>query len=129
MKNRIVIPHGDWDYRMFHTGDLMLRRKGIYDRKFRPSITLEDDKETPVTHEDDSQSPFRRTGIPFGGFWNDIRRRYPAYWSDIEDALNMQCFAATIFLYFACIAGGIAFGEVLGEADLLFQLDSNEIPY
>ncbi|NXQ00228.1 B3AT protein, partial [Vidua macroura] len=63
--------------------------------------------------EDDD--PLRRTGRPFGGLVRDIRRRYPKYLSDIKDALNPQCLAAVIFIYFAALSPAITFGGLLGK--------------
>ncbi|NXS32143.1 B3AT protein, partial [Pomatostomus ruficeps] len=63
--------------------------------------------------EDDD--PLRRTGRPFGGLVRDIRRRYPKYLSDIRDALNPQCLAAVIFIYFAALSPAITFGGLLGN--------------
>uniref|UniRef100_A0A8C5HHH0 Anion exchange protein n=1 Tax=Gouania willdenowi TaxID=441366 RepID=A0A8C5HHH0_GOUWI len=56
-----------------------------------------------------------RSGIPFGGLIHDIRRRYPRYISDLKDALDMQCVAAVIFIYFAALSPTITFGGLLGE--------------
>ncbi|NXB83180.1 B3AT protein, partial [Vidua chalybeata] len=55
------------------------------------------------------------TGRPFGGLVRDIRRRYPKYLSDIKDALNPQCLAAVIFIYFAALSPAITFGGLLGK--------------
>ncbi|NXU42351.1 B3AT protein, partial [Drymodes brunneopygia] len=63
--------------------------------------------------EDDD--PLRRTGRPFGGLVRDICRRYPKYLSDIKDALNPQCLAAVIFIYFAALSPAITFGGLLGK--------------
>ena len=46
----------------------------------------------------------------------DIRRRYPKYLRDIRDALNPQCLAAVIFIYFAALSPAITFGGLLGNA-------------
>ncbi|XP_049341400.1 anion exchange protein 2b isoform X3 [Astyanax mexicanus] len=67
---------------------------------------------TPFKPEDD---PLQRTGRPFGGMIRDIRRRYPKYLSDFKDALNPQCMAAVIFIYFAALSPAITFGGLLGE--------------
>ena len=40
--------------------------------------------------------PFERTGKPFGGLINDIKRRYPYYWDDIKMGLNMQSVSTVI---------------------------------
>ncbi|XP_069733378.1 band 3 anion transport protein isoform X2 [Phaenicophaeus curvirostris] len=68
--------------------------------------------EAPAGEDDD---PLRRTGRPFGGLVRDIRRRYPKYLSDIKDALNPQCLAAVIFIYFAALSPAITFGGLLSE--------------
>ena len=59
--------------------------------------------------------PLERTGHIFGGLLNDVKRRYPHYWSDITDALNFQCLAAFVFIYFACLSPAITFGGLLSE--------------
>lgn len=59
--------------------------------------------------------PLKRSGIPFGGLIHDIRRRYPHYVSDIKDAMDTQCVAAIIFIYFAALSPTITFGGLLGE--------------
>ncbi|XP_036416549.1 anion exchange protein 2b isoform X2 [Colossoma macropomum] len=66
----------------------------------------------PFKPEDD---PLQRTGRPFGGLIRDVRRRYPKYLSDFKDALNAQCMAAVIFIYFAALSPAITFGGLLGE--------------
>ncbi|NWR66450.1 B3A2 protein, partial [Bucorvus abyssinicus] len=65
--------------------------------------------------EDEEDDPLRRTGRPFGGLIRDVRRRYPKYLSDFRDALNPQCIAAVIFIYFAALSPAITFGGLLGE--------------
>ena len=62
-----------------------------------------------------SLDPLKRTGRLFGGLVNDVKRRYPHYWSDITDALNFQCLAAFVFIYFACLSPAITFGGLLSE--------------
>lgn len=71
--------------------------------------------EATDTVEDD---PLRRTGRPFGGLIRDVRRRYPHYLSDFRDALNPQCLAAVIFIYFAALSPAITFGGLLGKERL-----------
>ncbi|KAK9396865.1 band 3 anion transport protein [Crotalus adamanteus] len=65
--------------------------------------------------EKDSDDSLRRTGRIFGGLVKDIKRRYPKYLSDIKDALNPQCLAAVIFIYFAALSPAITFGGLLAE--------------
>ncbi|XP_029103083.1 anion exchange protein 3-like [Scleropages formosus] len=73
-------------------------------------VILEDQDE-----EDQEVDPLKRSGIPFGGLIHDIRRRYPHYMSDIKDAVDTQCVAAIIFIYFAALSPTITFGGLLGE--------------
>lgn len=47
---------------------------------------------------------------------NDVRRKAPFYWSDIRDAVSLQCLASILFLYCACMSPVITFGGLLGEA-------------
>ncbi|KAM9775579.1 anion exchange protein 2b isoform X1 [Syngnathus typhle] len=68
---------------------------------------------TPFKKSDDD--PLKRTGRPFGGLIRDVRRRYPKYASDFKDALNSQCMAAIIFIYFAALSPAITFGGLLSE--------------
>ncbi|XP_037531986.1 sodium-driven chloride bicarbonate exchanger isoform X1 [Nematolebias whitei] len=58
----------------------------------------------------------QRTGRIFGGLVNDVQRKAPFYWSDIKDALSLQCVASVLFLYCACMSPVITFGGLLGEA-------------
>uniref|UniRef100_A0A3P8W936 Uncharacterized protein n=1 Tax=Cynoglossus semilaevis TaxID=244447 RepID=A0A3P8W936_CYNSE len=57
----------------------------------------------------------KRSGRLFGGLVRDVTRRYPQYLSDITDALNPQCMAAVIFIYFAALSPAITFGGLLAE--------------
>lgn len=67
------------------------------------------------TDRGDDDDPLKRTRRPFGGLVRDVRRRYPKYISDFKDALNPQCMAAVIFIYFAALSPAITFGGLLGE--------------
>ncbi|XP_041921340.1 anion exchange protein 3 isoform X2 [Alosa sapidissima] len=75
------------------------------------------DMSTDEQEEEDvlDVDPLKRSGIPFGGLIHDIRRRYPHYVSDLKDALDSQCLAAVIFIYFAALSPTITFGGLLGE--------------
>ncbi|XP_041824641.1 anion exchange protein 2b [Melanotaenia boesemani] len=74
-----------------------------------------EEKEALLTPSKKSDDPLQRTGRPFGGLIRDARRRYPKYFSDFKDALNSQCMAAVIFIYFAALSPAITFGGLLGE--------------
>ena len=75
---------------------------------------------SPEEEEEGDQEvdPLKRSGIPFGGLIHDIRRRYPHYVSDLKDAMDMQCIAAVIFIYFAALSPTITFGGLLGKLNL-----------
>ncbi|XP_035019792.2 sodium bicarbonate cotransporter 3 isoform X3 [Hippoglossus stenolepis] len=66
--------------------------------------------------EHQSGPELQRTGRIFGGLVNDIRRKAPFMWSDIRDAVSLQCLASVLFLYCACMSPVITFGGLLGEA-------------
>uniref|UniRef100_A0A8C9W7J7 Anion exchange protein n=1 Tax=Scleropages formosus TaxID=113540 RepID=A0A8C9W7J7_SCLFO len=74
-----------------------------------------EEKEALLTPFKPSDDPLQRTGRLFGGLIRDARRRYPKYASDFKDALNAQCMAAVIFIYFAALSPAITFGGLLGE--------------
>lgn len=59
--------------------------------------------------------PLQRSGRLFGGLCSDIKNRYPWYLSDFKDALDGQCLATAIFIYFAALSGAVTFGGLLGE--------------
>lgn len=62
----------------------------------------------------DREEQLQKTGRLCGGLIADIRRRAPWYWSDFKDALNPQCIASIIFIYFACLTPIITFGGLMG---------------
>jgi hypothetical protein len=71
------------------------------------------DRRQSIRRDDKKKGdPLVRTNVPFGGIWNDWKRRLPWYLSDFKDGLNSQCLAASIFIYFACLSGAIAFGGI-----------------
>ncbi|XP_018431105.1 PREDICTED: anion exchange protein 2-like, partial [Nanorana parkeri] len=94
----------------------MLRRRQGHEKKVseEPRTTKALLTKTAVSGEGDDD-PLRRTGRPFGGLIRDIQRRYPKYVSDIRDALDPQCMAAVMFIYFAALSPAITFGGLLGE--------------
>uniref|UniRef100_A0A8C3T1T0 Anion exchange protein n=1 Tax=Chelydra serpentina TaxID=8475 RepID=A0A8C3T1T0_CHESE len=78
------------------------------------NVSAADDRHThghqPVSEE------LQRTGRLFGGLVKDIRRKVPWYWSDFYEALNIQCFSATLYIYLATVTNAITFGGMLGDA-------------
>ncbi|KAG7503368.1 hypothetical protein JOB18_037395 [Solea senegalensis] len=98
----------------------MLRKRRDRELKKQHSSCgmVQDNKEvSPEEEADEDQEvdPLKRSGIPFGGLIHDIHRRYPHYVSDLKDAVDMQCVAAVIFIYFAALSPTITFGGLLGE--------------
>ncbi|KAL2081547.1 hypothetical protein ACEWY4_023400 [Coilia grayii] len=101
----------------------MLRKRKEREQKKSMSAAPKTEQETKEmsTEEQDGEEgeldvdPLKRSGIPFGGLIHDIRRRYPHYMSDLKDAVDSQCLAAVIFIYFAALSPTITFGGLLGE--------------
>jgi hypothetical protein len=50
------------------------------------------------------------------GVMRDLKARLPLYGSDITEGLNIQCVAATMFLFFACLAPAVGFGGLFATA-------------
>nr|XP_056719271.1 band 3 anion transport protein [Euleptes europaea] len=95
--------------------DLLRKRYLPEEKKPELSKELEQKLQAEAIKPEDDDNPLRRTRKPFGGLVRDIKRRYPKYLSDIKDALNAQCLAAVIFIYFAALSPAITFGGLLGE--------------
>ncbi|XP_060136452.1 anion exchange protein 2 [Zootoca vivipara] len=98
----------------------MLRRREEQERRLLLGATMEPKSPEEkallkVVEEEEEPDPLRRTGRPFGGLVQDVCRRYPKYLSDFRDALDAQCLAAIIFIYFAALSPAITFGGLLGE--------------
>lgn len=99
----------------------MLRRREEQERRFflgdaaEPKSPEEKALLKLQVSEDLEEDPLQRTGRPFGGLIRDVGRRYPKYLSDFRDALDPQCLAAVIFIYFAALSPAITFGGLLGE--------------
>uniref|UniRef100_A0A4W5LLD2 Anion exchange protein n=1 Tax=Hucho hucho TaxID=62062 RepID=A0A4W5LLD2_9TELE len=104
----IVIPPSDVEGKDLLKTVASFQKQMLRKRKERENI------KKGLTH-DQEVDPMKRSGIPFGGLIHDIRRRYPRYASDIKDALDSQCIAAVIFIYFAALSPTITFGGLLGE--------------
>ena len=54
--------------------------------------------------------------LPFGGLKRDFKRRAATYASDWKDGFTPQSVAVVLFMFFACVAPGIAFGSLLDRA-------------
>uniref|UniRef100_A0A3B5M660 Anion exchange protein n=1 Tax=Xiphophorus couchianus TaxID=32473 RepID=A0A3B5M660_9TELE len=115
----IVIPPSDVE------GKDLLKTVADFQKQLLRKRRDREGKKLPSAHgaEQDSKGtgpepevdPLKRSGVPFGGLIHDMRRRYPQYVSDLRDALDTQCVAAVIFIYFAALSPTITFGGLLGE--------------
>jgi len=92
-----------------------------------PDSKEETDTETEETETDDrhnnnihNEHPHRQKQPLFESIGKGIQRDYsarlPFYKSDIVDGLNTQCLAATLFLFFACLAPAVGFGGLFASA-------------
>jgi hypothetical protein len=52
----------------------------------------------------------------FEGIKRDYKMRLPLLKSDFTDGINVQSLAATMFLFFACLAPAVGFGGLFGIA-------------
>uniref|UniRef100_A0A8C3XTN7 Anion exchange protein n=1 Tax=Chelydra serpentina TaxID=8475 RepID=A0A8C3XTN7_CHESE len=117
-----VLPPGKWDPTIRIPPPKCLpsphKRISIHLREWKShcngNVSAADDRHThghqPVSEE------LQRTGRLFGGLVKDIRRKVPWYWSDFYEALNIQCFSATLYIYLATVTNAITFGGMLGDA-------------
>uniref|UniRef100_A0AAR2L7B3 Anion exchange protein n=1 Tax=Pygocentrus nattereri TaxID=42514 RepID=A0AAR2L7B3_PYGNA len=110
-----VLPPGEWDptIRIEPPKNVPSQMK----RK-RPSQAngMATPAEPPQEEEHHIGPELQRTGRVFGGLVRDVKRKAPFYWSDVVDALSLQCVASVLFLYCACMSPVITFGGLLGEA-------------
>ncbi|CAB1340640.1 unnamed protein product [Coregonus sp. 'balchen'] len=93
----------------------MLRKREEQGALLAKEPKSQEEKEALLSPGKPGDDPLQRTGRPFGGLIRDVKRRYPKYVSDFKDALNAQCAAAVIFIYFAALSPAITFGGLLGE--------------
>uniref|UniRef100_A0A4W5P056 Anion exchange protein n=1 Tax=Hucho hucho TaxID=62062 RepID=A0A4W5P056_9TELE len=93
----------------------MLRKREEQGALLAKEPKSQEEKEALLSPRKPRDDPLQRTGRPFGGLIRDVKRRYPKYVSDFKDALNAQCAAAVIFIYFAALSPAITFGGLLGE--------------
>ncbi|XP_046707207.1 anion exchange protein 2a isoform X1 [Silurus meridionalis] len=93
----------------------MLRKRHEQEVKLQSKEPKRPEDEALLPPSKPVEDPLRRTGRPFGGAIRDAKNRYPKYLSDFKDALNPQCMAAVIFIYFAALSPAITFGGLLGD--------------
>ncbi|XP_063042108.1 sodium bicarbonate cotransporter 3-like [Engraulis encrasicolus] len=110
-----VLPPGEWDptIRIEPPKNVPSQTK----RKRPPQPNGTASASEHIKEEEHQIGPeLQRTGRIFGGLVMDVKRKLPFYWSDIRDALQLQCLASILFLYCACMSPVITFGGLLGEA-------------
>ncbi|KAK2902680.1 hypothetical protein Q8A67_007393 [Cirrhinus molitorella] len=110
-----VLPPGEWDptIRIEPPKSVPSQEKRKMPSMPNGSAPLSDS----IKEEEHHTGPeLKRTGRIFGGLVLDIKRKAPFYWSDVRDALSLQCLASILFLYCACMSPVITFGGLLGEA-------------
>ncbi|KAL4717523.1 hypothetical protein ACJJTC_000672 [Scirpophaga incertulas] len=124
LDDSIVLPPGDWEQKaLLPFEDLKAKTEQIRRRKMK---AIESEKKASAEEKkvlldvergrrEEYDDPLERNGKPWGGLIRDIKRRYPHYLSDFTDALNGQCLAATIFMFFAALSSAITFGGLLAE--------------
>ncbi|CAK1588151.1 unnamed protein product [Parnassius mnemosyne] len=132
LDDSIVLPPGDWErqallpFEELRAKSEMIRRRkrDALERKraaAKAAAPPSDEKKALLAAEaggppaKEPEDPLTKTGRVFGGVIRDIKRRYPHYLSDFGDALNGQCAAATIFMYFAALSSAITFGGLLAD--------------
>ncbi|XP_059364349.1 sodium bicarbonate cotransporter 3-like isoform X3 [Carassius carassius] len=110
-----VLPPGEWDptIRIEPPKSVPSQEK----RKM-PSMPNGSSPLSEIIKEEEHHTgpELQRTGRIFGGLVLDVKRKAPFYWSDVRDALSLQCLASILFLYCACMSPVITFGGLLGEA-------------
>ena len=129
----VVLPPGDWDKKnLLSMSDIMeLKRKKrirlaamekLKKEKSKSEKILKKTEPKVVDQSGDEQEKtgfdplVRVPGMPFGGIINEFKQRIPYLKRDITDSFNAMCLAATIFIFFAALAGAIAFGGLLGTS-------------
>ncbi|XP_070492636.1 band 3 anion transport protein-like [Chironomus tepperi] len=125
LDDSIVLPAGKWDrehllpFEELKAKSEMIRsrRRRVLEEKLQAKKNLSNEEKKLLSSTDEKvpDDPLNKTGRYWGGMINDIKRRFPMYKSDIEDGLNSETLAATLFLYFAGLATSITFGGLIGE--------------
>ncbi|CAK6981775.1 anion exchange protein 2a [Scomber scombrus] len=95
--------------------EMLRKREEEQSGKLQEKTAQREQEEDSFVPSKTGDEPLKRSGRLFGGLIKDVTRRYPQYLSDIRDALNPQCMAAIIFIYFAALSPAITFGGLLGE--------------
>ncbi|XP_055612250.1 band 3 anion transport protein isoform X5 [Uranotaenia lowii] len=135
LDDSIVLPPGKWERQALlpfeelkaKSDMIRMRKKKAIEQKAKvkqPPLSSEEEKKLLAAADGGdggdggkkpSKNPLEKTNRLWGGLFNDIKRRYPMYWSDIKDGLNTETLAATIFMYFAALSTAITFGGLASD--------------
>lgn len=115
----IVLPPNDWERQdLIPFDDIKAKSDAIRRRKTNKYLETDDAQKALLelaAKKALRPDPLRRTKRPWGGLVNDLKRRYPYYWSDFKDGMNLQTIAAAIFMYFAALSASITFGGLMAD--------------
>uniref|UniRef100_A0A673YUA5 Anion exchange protein n=1 Tax=Salmo trutta TaxID=8032 RepID=A0A673YUA5_SALTR len=111
----IVLPPSEMGGEELLRSVARFQKEMLRKREEQGALLAKEPKKALLSPGKPGDDPLQRTGRPFGGLIRDVKRRYPKYVSDFKDALNAQCAAAVIFIYFAALSPAITFGGLLGE--------------
>ncbi|XP_076611277.1 sodium bicarbonate cotransporter 3-like isoform X7 [Chaetodon auriga] len=111
-----VLPPGEWDPTIRIEPPKNVPSQMKRKRPSHPNGTASPAGELEKEEDHHAGPELQKTGRIFGGLILDIKRKLPFYWTDIRDALSLQCLASILFLYCACMSPVITFGGLLGEA-------------
>ncbi|KAM9425537.1 LOW QUALITY PROTEIN: solute carrier family 4 member 1b (Diego blood group) [Pholidichthys leucotaenia] len=129
----VVIPPTEIKNEAMLSSIIRFQKKLLQDRLQSPEISRIRRNSTrcslSISSGAPAEDPLSRTGRPFGGMIRDIKRRYQYYKSDLTDALNAQCLAAIIFIYFAALSPAITFGGLLGVYESVVTVCSSNRSY
>lgn len=138
LDDSIVLPPGNWERQeLLPIEELKAKSDRIRNRKAKALMTKNKDKQIIADEEKrllggvpdggkdggdggggggkKPPSPLEKTGKPWGGLINDIKRRWPMFKSDIMDGLNSETLAASLFMYFAALSTAITFGGLASD--------------
>lgn len=75
------------------------------------------DRTSPDRPQESDELPgdLEYTGRLGGGLWADIQRRRRHYWTDFTDGLHPKSISSILFMFFACLAPAITFGELMAD--------------
>lgn len=106
LEDTVVLPPGNWDRNVLLPILIAQSRAIALRRKMAKAAS---------SSHSEGDTALLRTGIFFGGLFQDIKRRGKFYLSDFSDGFNLHSLFASLFLYFTLFATNIAFGGLLED--------------